>query len=48
MDKEWSVSNPNKGARTIDEIAKNPNLARKIQIDLTAVMYLYIPLFNEL
>ena len=29
MDKEWSVSNPNKGARTIDEIAKKSKLSKK-------------------
>ena len=29
MEKEWSVSNPNKGARTIDEIAKKSKLGKK-------------------
>ena len=29
MDKKWPVSNPNKGARTIDEIAKKSKLGKK-------------------
>ena len=50
MTKEWSITDPAKGARTIEEITTMSELSKEIQIDITVAIchYFYLLQSKEL